>query len=125
MRNFATDVICKCAFGLKLNAINDKYSAFRKYGRVLFTPSLIPYFRELCLTVSTNSLKIVRFQKVNFSESGDWLLYYAFNETIPYGENNNIARNDFVHNLIHTRRDLILNDNLVSNSKIKFIIINK
>lgn len=113
---YSTDVIGSCAFGLKLNAINDENSAFRKYGKDLFVPSLRILFRELSVMITPALLKVVRLK--DFPAEAGQFFHSAFHETIAYREKNNIIRNDFVHVLMQARRDLVLNENLPPNGKV-------
>ncbi|VVC43861.1 Cytochrome P450, conserved site,Cytochrome P450,Cytochrome P450, E-class, group I [Cinara cedri] len=113
---FSTDVIGTCAFGLKLNAINDDNSEFRKYGKTLFKPSLRILFRELCLMISPVLLKVIKLK--DFPIEACKFFHSAFHETISYREKNNIVRNDFVQVLMQTRRDLVLNENIHPSEKL-------
>lgn len=115
MGNYSTDVIGTCAFGLKLNAVSDKNSAFRKYGKILFIPSIRILLRELCLMISPAFLKIVKLK--DFPSEAIEFFHTAFHETISYRENNNVVRNDFVQVLMQARRDLVLNKNLPEDGK--------
>ncbi|VVC43867.1 Cytochrome P450, E-class, group I,Cytochrome P450,Cytochrome P450, conserved site [Cinara cedri] len=115
MGKYSTEVIGSCAFGLKLNAISDEKSAFRKYGKNLFRPSLRILLRELSLMISPVFLKIVKLKDFP-AEAGEFF-HSAFHETITYREKNNIVRNDFVQILMQARRDLVLNQNLPPNDK--------
>jgi len=122
MGKYSTDVIGTCAFGLKLNAINDDESEFRKYGKSIFTPSLRALFRELCLLISPALLKVIRVK--DFPTDATDFFHKAFKETIAYRLENKIVRNDFVHYLLQARNDLVLNENLPKHGKI-FILFKK
>uniref|UniRef100_A0A2S2NM21 Putative Cytochrome p450 n=1 Tax=Schizaphis graminum TaxID=13262 RepID=A0A2S2NM21_SCHGA len=115
MGKYSTDVIGTCAFGLKLNAISDDKSAFRKYGKSIFIPSLRTLFRELCLMISPALLKVVRFK--DFPNDATVFFFDAFKETIEYRLENKIVRNDFVNYLLQARKDLVLNENLPKHEK--------
>ncbi|XP_060877292.1 probable cytochrome P450 6a13 [Metopolophium dirhodum] len=115
MGKYSTDVIGTCAFGLKLNAINDDESPFRKYGKSIFTPSLRTLFRELCLLVSPALLKVVRVK--DFPTDATDFFHAVFKETITYRLENKIVRNDFVQCLIQARNDLVLNADLPKHEK--------
>ncbi|XP_029344138.1 probable cytochrome P450 6a13 isoform X2 [Acyrthosiphon pisum] len=110
MGKYSTDVIGTCAFGLKLNAINDDESPFRKYGKLIFKPSLRVLMRELCVMITPALLKVVRLKK--FPTAATDFFHAAFNETMTYRLENNIVRNDFVHYLMQARNDLVLNTDL-------------
>jgi len=118
---YSTDVIGTCAFGLKLNAINDDKSPFRKYGKLIFKPSLRLLIRELCVMITPALLKVVRLKK--FPTAATDFFHSAFNETMTYRHDNKIVRNDFVHYLMQARNDLVLNTDLPKHGKI-FIYLN-
>jgi len=116
MGKYSTDVIGTCAFGLKLNTISDDESAFRKYGKAIFTPSLRMLFRELCLMITPALLKVVRVK--DFPSDATDFFHAVFKETITYRQENKIFRNDFVQVLMQARNDLVLNTNLSKRGKI-------
>lgn len=113
--NYSTDVIGTCAFGLKLNAVSSDDSAFRKYGKAIFKPSLRILLRELCLMIAPALLKIVKLK--DFPSAATDFFHSAFRETIAYREQNNVVRNDLVQVLMQARNDLVLNKNLPPNGK--------
>lgn len=119
MGKYSTDVIGTCAFGLKLNAVSDDNSAFRKYGKSLFKPSLRVLFREFSLMISPALLKIVKFK--DFPSQATEFFHEAFHETITYREQNNVVRNDFVQVLMQARKDLVLNTNMSKDGNVKRI----
>jgi len=112
---YSTDVIGTCIFGLKLNAINDGNSTFRKYGKSLFMPSLRIHLRELSLMITPSLLNILKIK--DFPADATEFFHSAFHETIAYREKNKIVRNDFVQTLIQARNDLVLNKNLSQGGK--------
>ncbi|KAF0760910.1 putative cytochrome P450 6a13 [Aphis craccivora] len=107
---YSTDVIGTCIFGLKLNAVSDDNSTFRKYGKSIFAPSLRTHLRELSLMISPTLLNILKFK--DFPADATEFFHSAFHETITYREKNNIVRNDFVQTLIQARNDLVLNKSI-------------
>lgn len=118
MGKYSTDVIGTCVFGLNLNAISDDESAFRKYGKSIFIPSIRILLRELSLMISPALLKVVRLK--DFPADAVEFFHSAFNETIMYREKHNIVRNDFVQILMQARNDLVLNKNLPPSGKTFF-----
>ncbi|KAF0770710.1 putative cytochrome P450 6a13, partial [Aphis craccivora] len=112
---YSTDVIGACAFGLKLNSINDDQSNFRKYGKSIFTPSIRALFRELCLMISPSLLKIIRVK--DFPTEATEFFQKVFKETIAYRLENKIVRNDYIDYLLQARKDLVLNPNLPKHEK--------
>ncbi|XP_022162044.1 probable cytochrome P450 6a13 [Myzus persicae] len=115
MGKYSTDVIGTCAFGLKLNAINDDESPFRKHGKSIFTPSRRALFRELCVMISPALLKVVGL-KDSPSDAADFF-HAAFKETITYRLENKIVRHDIVNCLMQARNDLVLNKDLPKHEK--------
>lgn len=112
---YSTDVIGTCAFGLNLNSINGDESAFRKYGKSIFIPSIRILLRELSLMISPALLKVVRLK--DFPSDAVEFFYSAFHETISYREKHNVVRNDFVQILMQARKDLVLNKNVPPSGK--------
>lgn len=113
--DFSTDVISTCAFGLKPNVAAGGTSAFRRYGKSLFVPSLRILLRELCLLIDPVLLKVVRLK--DFPSDAVEFFHSVFRETITYREQNNVVRNDFVQVLMQARNDLVLKENLSANGK--------
>lgn len=120
---YSTDVIGTCAYGLKLNSVGDEESAFRKYGKSLFMPSLRVLLREMCLLIAPALLKIVRLK--DFPSDAVEFFHSAFHDTITYREKNNVVRNDFVQVLMQARTDLVLNKNIPPGGKNIFLEISK
>nr|QRY28566.1 cytochrome P450 CYP6CY6 [Sitobion avenae] len=115
MGKYSTDVIGTCAFGLKLDAINDDESPFRKHGKSIFAPSLRQLFRELCVLISPALVKLVRVK--DFPKEATDFFHAAFKETMTYRLENKIVRNDLVHCLMQARNDLVLNTDLPKHEK--------
>lgn len=116
MGNFSTDVIGTCIFGLNLNTINDDQSEFRKYGRMIFEPSLSFLFSELCSMITPALLKVIRVKV--FSAEATEFFRLAFKETITHREENEIVRKDFIQVLMQARQDLVLKSDLPEHGKI-------
>ncbi|XP_008183473.1 probable cytochrome P450 6a13 [Acyrthosiphon pisum] len=115
MGKYSTDVIGTCAFGLKLDAINDDESPFRKHGKSIFAPSLRQLFREMCMLISPVLVKVVRVK--DFPKDATDFFHAAFKETMKYRHENKIVRNDLVHCLMQARNDLVLNTDLPKHEK--------
>lgn len=120
---YSTNVIGTCAFGLKLNAVSDDNSLFRKYGKSLFKPSLRVLFRELSLMISPTLLNIVKLK--DFPSEATEFFHAAVKETLTYREQNNIVRNDFVQVLMQARKELVLNPNISENGYFKKVLKTK
>lgn len=111
MGNYSTDVIGTCAFGLKLNSINNDSSAFRINGKKILEPSLRQKLRELILLITPALLKIIKLK--DFPADACVFFNSAFQETMAYREKNNLVRNDFVEVLMQARRNLVNYTNLL------------
>lgn len=110
MASYSTDVIGSCAFGLKLDAINDEDSEFRKHGKTVFQPSLRSKIRMAIIFMQPSLLSIFRIH--HYSHNTIKFFHDAFQQTIKYREKNNLDRKDFVQHLMKAREDLVLNPNL-------------
>ncbi|VVC43860.1 Cytochrome P450, E-class, group I,Cytochrome P450,Cytochrome P450, conserved site [Cinara cedri] len=115
MATYSTDVIGSCAFGLKLDAINDKDSEFRKHGKTVFQPSLRSKIRVAIIFMQPSLLSI--FCVHHYSQKTIKFFHDAFRQTIEYREKNKVDRKDFVQHLMKAREDLVLNPNLKPNEK--------
>nr|WOV89620.1 cytochrome P450 CYP6CY51 [Rhopalosiphum padi] len=112
---YSTDVIGTCLFGFNLNDISDDESAFRKYGKSIFSPSLKTLFGQMCLMITPTLFKLVRLK--DFPTEVTDFFHTALKDTITHREENKIIRNDFVQVLMKARNDLVLNENLPNNEK--------
>lgn len=110
MAKYSTDVIGSCAFGLKLDAINDPDSEFRRYGKTVFQPSIRSKITMAIIFTQPSLLRVFRFH--NFSHRTIRFFRDAFRQTIEYREKHNVDRKDFVQHLMKARQDLVLNPNL-------------
>lgn len=110
MAKYSTDVIGSCAFGLKLDAINDPESEFRKHGKNVFQPSLRSKIRVAVIFMQPSLLSIFRVH--HYSHRTIRFFHDAFKQTIEYREKHNEDRKDFVQHLMKAREDLVLNPNL-------------
>jgi cytochrome P450 family 6 len=113
---YSVDAIGTCIFGFKLDAISDDESAFRKYSKLLFIPSLILLFGQLCLMITPALLNFVRLK--DFPTAITDFFRTAIKETITYREKNKIIKNDFVQVLMKARNDLVFNTNLPNHGEI-------
>ncbi|XP_050539638.1 probable cytochrome P450 6a14 isoform X2 [Daktulosphaira vitifoliae] len=107
MSKYSTDVIGSCAFGLKLDAINDPDSEFRKYGKAVVTPSIRNQIISAILLTQPLLLRLL--PKNNRRQETISFFKNAFQQTIQYREKNGIDRKDFVEQLMKAREDLVLN----------------
>lgn len=105
--DYSTDVIGTCAFGLKLNAIADGESPFRKAGKAVFAPDFMSMLSQLVSMISPTLKKKLHLRDL----SPDVVEFFisAFSETMKYREDNNILRNDLVQCLMQANQDLVIN----------------
>lgn len=90
---FTTDSIGVCAFGLDMNAIADKESEFRKFGRSLFEPSFKNKTRRIIRTVSPMLYDIIG----GFLQPSAYQFFEkSIKQNIDYRKENNIRKNDFI-----------------------------
>lgn len=110
MAKYSTDVIGSCAFGLKLDAINDPDSEFRIHGKHVFQPSWRSKVRVAVIFTQPYLLDIFRVH--HYSRRTINFFADAFRQTIEYRTKNKVDRKDFVQHLMKAREDLVLNPNL-------------
>ncbi|XP_025193066.1 probable cytochrome P450 6a13 [Melanaphis sacchari] len=110
LAQYSIDVIGNCSFGLNLNVAKDDTSLFRRYGKIIFKPSLSYFVREICVMISPAILKILKIPI--FPHKTTVHFGSIFKETIAYREKNSIVRNDIVHALIQAHQDLVVNENI-------------
>lgn len=100
---FTTDVIGVCAFGLKMNALADEDSEFRKFGRKIFDVSGIRILRSRIRDSAPwlyKLLKPIMYQ----TDLNDFFLNMMA-QTVEYRQKNNVKRNDFVDLLIDIKNN--------------------
>lgn len=119
MAKYSTDVIGTCAFGLKLDAINDPDSEFRKHGKTVFQPSLRSKIRMMLIFMQPSLLNFFRIR--HYSQNTIAFFQNSFQQTIEYRKKHNIDRKDFVQHLMKAREDLVINPNLTSEGKLRKI----
>lgn len=110
MAKYSTDVIGSCAFGLKLDAINDPDSEFRRHGRTVFQPSLRSKLRVLVVFMQPSLLNLFRVH--HYSHRTIAFFRDAFQQTIDYRTEHAVDRKDLVQQLMKARQDLVLNPDL-------------
>lgn len=97
------DIIGVCIFGLRMNAIAEEDSNFRKFGKQFFQATWQKFFR---IKIRENFpwlyslLKPLYYEK----EFNDFFINTITRE-INYRKNNNITKNDFIDLLIDVKND--------------------
>nr|UOW66143.1 cytochrome P450 6CY16 [Rhopalosiphum padi] len=106
---FSTDVIGTCAFGLKLDAIKNDDSKFRRYVKMIFqsTPKLL--FLQVVAMICPRVIKLFKIKM--FSEEATNFFYDVFADVIKYREEHNVVRNDVTQTLMEARKELVLKEN--------------
>ena len=100
---FTTDVIGVCAFGLKMNALADEDSQFRKIGRKIFEMSLSRIIKSRIREAMPWLFKLLG-PLMYEHEINDFFIETMI-QTMNYRKTNNIKRNDFVDLLMAIRDD--------------------
>ncbi|KAJ3651670.1 hypothetical protein Zmor_017694 [Zophobas morio] len=98
---FTTNIIGTCAFGLEFKALEDEDSAFREFGRQLFTVSKLQMFKIMFIRTFpklATSLNISAGRK----ETSKFIMNIV-EDTVGYREKNNYTRNDFMQLLINLK----------------------
>lgn len=108
MAKYATDVIGTCAFGIKMNAVNDDSSEFRTYGKKLLAPSVKAYFRAAVQMISPRLYGMMRFK--DFPDDSMEFYQSVIRATFAYRETNDVSgRQDIIHYLMLAKQDLVTN----------------
>lgn len=96
---FGTDVIASCAFGIESNTLEEPYTAFRKYGKMIFEPR---YFWEL-VEMFFNWDFLNFFGYTWMPKDVNKFFLNLVKDMVEYREKNNITRNDFLHLLLQLK----------------------
>ncbi|KAJ8667185.1 hypothetical protein QAD02_008847 [Eretmocerus hayati] len=90
---FTTQTIGVCAFGLDTKAIHDEDSDFRKFGKAIFSTSLL----SICKRLLQDSFPKIYalFGVFGYSKANRFFIR-TIKETVEYRKKNNVRRNDFV-----------------------------
>lgn len=122
MGKYSTDVIGTCAFGIKMNAVNDDSSEFRKYGKKILQPSFKALFRGAIQMISPTLYRAMRFR--DFPQDSVDFYRSAIEATFAYREaNNDVDRQDIIYYLMRAKHDLVTNPPPDSKGKKGFLKI--
>lgn len=102
-RDYSTDVISTCAYGVTMDCTPE----FRRFGKKVFEPSLRVLFRELCLLISPNLLKIVRIADMPPKVTA--FFGTVLTDVMSSRDANDIVREDLLQFLIKAKKDLVSN----------------
>lgn len=108
-RDFATDVIGTCAFGLKLDNIKNHDSEFGKHTIKLFKGDFSQNIRNFLLVFFPKLSKCFKLQ--TFPQDCTDFFKSVFSDVIKYRTENHVVRNDLTQTLLQARKDLVLNWN--------------
>lgn len=100
---YTTDVIGVCAFGLKMNALTEEDSEFRKFGKKFFEVSrfnFLKYNIRVSMPRLFNLLKPLLYDR----EFNDFFINMMA-QTIDYRQEKNIKRKDLVDFLINLKNN--------------------
>lgn len=95
---FMMDIVGSVLFGVGCNTLKYPDSEIMKYGKLLFSNSLVENMRILFHVAAPNFLKFFKIPPVN--AKGLNYLAELFNKTFDYRMKNNINRQDFIDHLI-------------------------
>lgn len=116
--NFATDVIGTCAFGLQLDTISNDDSEFKRYASNLFrNKSPLQIFKNILGMLFPSVAKAFRVQL--FPADATEFFHSVFSDVIKHRTDNNVVRNDLAQTLMQARKDLVLNENLTGEGKVR------
>lgn len=99
----STNVIASVAFGIDIDAINNRNNEFRVCGRKIFEPSLWNIIRGLISIVQPKLLSILRIKSVD--QSVEDFIKSVVEQNIEYREKNNVSRKDFFQLLLQLRNN--------------------
>jgi len=96
-----TDIISSVAFGIEANSLDNPEAEFRQIGRMIFSPSLGNFLRNMVLfnahwLARLFNVKIVSSRPYNF-------VMGMVKNTVGYREKKNVQRNDFLNLLIQLK----------------------
>jgi cytochrome P450 family 6 len=100
---FTTNIIGSCAFGLDCQALEDEDSAFRVFGRKIFTVSKLQTFKRLFAVTFPQLAKLLHLSLTRKEQSN--FITNMVQDTIEYREKNNYTRNDFMQLLINLKNN--------------------
>lgn len=98
---FATDVIGVCAFGLKMNALDDEDSQFRKMGREIFKMNRWKAAKFVVRQAMPWLFKLLG--PLMYEREMNEFFIGTITETMNYRKEHSIKRNDFVDLLCEIR----------------------
>lgn len=115
-KDFATDVIGTCAFGLKLDTIKNDNSDFRKYTARLFDGGFAQNIKTFTALLVPKVAKFLKFKL--FPRDAIEFFRSVFSDVIAYRTENNVIRNDLTQTLLQAKNESVqLNSNSVDEDK--------
>lgn len=98
---YTTDVIASVAFGVDINCIDNPDTAFRKFGRQFFDPTIKNGIRFALFFLFPKLLKLSRVGLID-KDIEDFMTAMV-QQTLEHREKNNIVRKDFFQLLLQLR----------------------
>ncbi|XP_033314758.1 uncharacterized protein LOC117213489 [Bombus bifarius] len=123
---FTTDVIGSCAFGISMNALEDENSEFRRMGKQIFAPNIKQTIRESCRRLAPFLFSVVGYF-LRMTEINNFFINLV-RDTMEYRKTNNIARPDFIYQLMQLKEhpekmeNVELTDSLIAAQAFVFFI---
>lgn len=105
LSRFTTNIIATCAFGLKVDAVNDRNNEFFKFGQVLTD---IGSMQMIKLLLYDSLPKIMKLLRVKFFDPK--LINYFRSvvvTTMNYRKTNNVVRPDMIHLLMQAKKNAL------------------
>jgi len=106
---FSTDVIGTCAFGMKLDAIENDDSDFRRYIKLMFQATKKQLIVQVLMMICPWAIKLLKSRLLPV-EATDFF-YNVFSDVFKYREEHNVVRNDLTQTLMQARKELVLKEN--------------
>jgi len=115
--NLATDVIGTCAFGMKLDTINNDNSSFRQNVKKVFKPSGKVIFAQILGVLFPKIVKFLKLQTSPVDVDAVNFFHSVFGDVIEYRTKNDVVRNDLTQTLMKARQDLVISSDYKGEGK--------
>ncbi|XP_049964315.1 cytochrome P450 6k1-like [Schistocerca serialis cubense] len=99
---YTTDIIASVVFGIEVNCQRNPDADFRQWGRRIFESNMTRTIFEVLRTINPELVKPLRWVFMGESEVSKYFRKMV-SDTVAYREENNVARNDFMHLLIQLK----------------------
>ncbi|XP_065214918.1 probable cytochrome P450 6a14 [Planococcus citri] len=101
MARYTVDVISSCAFGLRTNSLRNPDAEFKRMGVQALAPTAWTRVKNILVAIAP---RLVFFLKIRtFDDQVTEFFHRIVRETVQYREENNVTRNDFLHQALQLR----------------------